>query len=432
MLLSRTARRFTEVSAKKFLTEHSREFKQRYHKELDKILKPVAPLPGEEKKGNILVKNLNFLQEKLKVRPDGIEYLKFLTPKTFVAKNKGMSFKDFAQFYSQRFGFTDEQIGGILVADPTIVDLKESSYDVREEGLKSQLGWTPEQCRQVLAACPDAFLTHPIKLYNINRLFENLFERPAKEITELLVRHPIIYLQDPEEIKKTLFMVYKCRLSVADVYKIIQENPLVVFNEAKWIELCSKALESVYHRVAPPETHKERKAPYYRQQELLLRNPYILCLHLAAGVARPLRLMRAWGFTLESIGDIYSKYPFLATKSIESYRKKYRFLFRNFAWDLHKNPVGVKIFNYNFEEFIEPRGKIMLEKGASDWKAVLDMNNATFADTFGVPKERLTVDRVVYGPYGLGTREAIAPQIRQLRRASPQYKASLFKEYKLL
>lgn len=408
MLFRKVSRPFSRVTPQAFMTEHSPEF-LKAHPNPEKLFGSPEALEA----------NLKLLQEKLGYDEQGILSLKNSIPQTFFNLGRGMTFEQFSEFFTNNLGLNADQQRTMLTLAPWMVYSPKESYAYRDAKFQERLGWTPEQSHFILANVPYLYFRNPAELYNINRLFENLFERPAKEITELLLKNPMIYLANPENIKKTNFMAYKIGLSIPEVYHLVQENPLFVFNQPEFIQLTSDALESL---------SLDLKA----RQEIINRNPYLLGLHFYGAVARQINLFRKWGFRHEDIGKIYRMYPFLSTKSDESCRKKQTYLFKYFQMDTHKDPVGVKILNYNFREFIFPRGQAMLKKGITDWKSVLEMDNNTFCRTYGVDKESLMVEKAGPGPEGLMIKEAYAPGIKQLRLVSPKVKASLFKGYKLL
>jgi hypothetical protein len=396
------------VTSQAFLTQHSPRF-LKFHSDPEKLFGSPKTLEA----------NLNVLHDKLGYDEEGIMDLKVSIPKTFFNASRGMTFEQFSEFFSTNLGFTAEQQRVILSLAPWVIDVPKEAYATREAKFQDRLGWTPAQSRSILASVPFLYFRDPGELYNINRLFENLFERPSKEITELLLKHPVIYLAPPENIKKTNFMAYKIGLTIPQVYQVVQENPLFVFNKPEFIQLTSEGLETI---------SLNAKA----RHEFLARNPYILCLSFHQSLARQIRLFRKWGFRFPDIGDIFKLYPFLATKSAESCRKKQTYLFKKFEMDTHKDLVGVKILNYNFREFIFPRGEIMVQKGIKDWKSVLEMDNNTFCRTYGVEKEALMVEKAGPGPEGLMLKESTRPNIKQLRLVSPKMKADLFKGFKLL
>ena len=325
----------------------------------------------------IVEKNIQLLVSKTFTR-NHILYMKKENPFVFT-EHKPMvkvSLQDWFSYTSKELGLTTEEQKEIVLIVPTLIQLPLSEYGNRFNELESLLGMSREEVKQVLVRYPKVFFASNKSLQiNYNTLF-TIFNFQEDKVKELLKRHTFLLTLDNQQMRSFLYKLLEFGFTADDIYNITLQYPLYLFK--------------TYGNLKMVFTMMHNMGLSNRQiVQICSTNPFSFSLEYKRVFVPKLKILKDNGLSNELQGQLFYKYPWLMTKSVDSFKVKFRYLVLSHEIDFFKDSFAASLLNYDYSSFIKPRGEIMLKKQYNDWKKVMKMTDSEFCKEMGCTVQEL-------------------------------------------
>lgn len=323
-------------------------------------------------------KNLQFLKQ-LNYTDSHMFYLRRENPYVFTddRSKSVMTLEEWYQFSEKQFGFNKLNQQEILLNVPHVVQYPAEFYEQRVIYLADLLGISKKESLEVMTKYPKAFFEPKVSIQNRYQILMTLLNDDTQLVNQLLKKHTFVLGIDERVLKANFYKLIDYGFTAPDVLHIAMVYPLFLLRNVGNLLMNFKMLENM---------------SLSRRQiiQLVKTNPYIFSLDYSRVLVPKIQLLKDNRFSYELQGEMFYKYPWLITKSINSFKAKIRYLTRNHNIDMIESPYGVTLLNYNYENFLKPRGDMMLKKGYKDWQKIMKLTDNEFCKELGASLDDLT------------------------------------------
>lgn len=326
----------------------------------------IAQYPEETIEKNIqFLKDLNFTDRHL-------FYLRKENAYVFADdKNKcRMTLEEWYKFTEEQFKLSKLKQQEILLNVPQVVNFPIEFYSQRAKELSQILDITEGDAFKIMTLYPKAFFEPIISISNRVQILTTLLNDDTHLVKELIKKHTFVLGIEDKKIKKTFYKLIEYGFTPVEVQQIAMSYPLFLLRNVGNILMIFTMME---------------KMLLSRRQiiQMCKANPFVFSLDYARILVPKIQLLKDNRFTYELQGEMFYRYPWLLTKSINSFKVKLRYLQRYHNVDFIDSNFGVALLNYNYENFIKPRGDLMNQKEYTNWEKVMKLSDEDFCREIG-------------------------------------------------
>lgn len=287
-----------------------------------------------------------------------------------------MTLEEWYKFTEQKFNLSKLNQQEILLNVPHVVQFSAEFYEQRAERLSHMLGISKKEGFELMTKYPKAFFEPLVSIENRYKILLNLLNEDDHLVKDLLKKHTFILAIDEQILKSNFYKLVDYGFTTVDVQQIAMVYPLFL-------------LRNVGNLLMNFEMMEKMNLSHRQIIQICKTNPFAFSLDYSRILVPKMKLLRDNRINFELQGELFYRYPWLLTKSINSFKVKIRYLTRQHIVDMIESHFGVALLNYNYENFIKPRGDLMLKKGYKNWEKIMKLSDEQFCKEIGCTLEEL-------------------------------------------
>jgi len=203
-----------------------------------------------------------------------------------------------------------------------------------------------------------------------------IFNDDDHMIKEFLKKHTFVLGVNDKLLKNTFYKLIDYGFTPVEILEIANVYPLFL-------------LRKVGNTLMNFKIFEKMKLSHRQVIQMCKINPFIFSVDYTRVFTAKVKLLLENRFTHELLGEMFYRYPWLVTKSVNSFKVKIKYLNRFYNLNMIDSPFAVTLLNYKYESFIKPRGDLMLKKEYNDWQKVMKLTDEKFCKEIGCTLQEL-------------------------------------------